>query len=259
MTSEFMAYDEAYTGRGLAGGRMGGGRRGRRARASSPASSAATARSGCGRRARGWTVSPRCTLRQPQPPRGDVKFRQIASFKPFAAAPAGCDGGDHQHHHGRGSAGQRHRPGGARSASTRLARPDPAAKTLAPKLIATLPPIAGCDRRRRRLAVGDASGQVPDHPGHELEHDRPEHQSGDDDARCPASSSVPAGTFGGRPQPVLQQRVDVERHRHECHGEAGEQIADQQAQPQRHLERERGEGQQDHRRDTGRPTPRWTS
>ena len=144
MTSQFLAYDESYTGGIVAVDRLGRRRRGRRQEHRHRATRRATAPCGSGRTGRGWTGSPAMYLDNPNHHEENVKYAQIASFAPFPGADAGRDGGDHQHDlRGRSSGQRAWRRAVTRCASSRLRAPDPDAKTVAPKLVAALPLIPG--------------------------------------------------------------------------------------------------------------------
>ena len=62
-----------------------------------------------------------------------------------------------------------------------------------------------------------------------------------------------------RAQPAFQQRVHVARHRQEAHEEAGQQVADEQPEPERHLQRRQRERQQHHGRVQADPDGDGTS
>ena len=143
MTSQFLAYDEGYTGGvSLSTGWVAGAEGGAKSIVTGQLAGAGTVRvwsSGIAAR----RSARRCTWRARTITTTTSSSRQIASFEPFAGAHARGDGGDHQHHRRGRSSGQRR---GARRSEVRkygLARAAPDATTLAPKLVATLPVLPG--------------------------------------------------------------------------------------------------------------------
>ena len=139
MTSQFMAYDEAYQGGvALSAGWVIGPEGG--------AKSIVTSQLADGGEVRVWSTGSRLDgqpgfyLDDPNHHEENVKYAQIASFAPFkgpvtvatTSTPYGAD----LLVAGNG-------PGGPEVRKYTLARPTPQATTVAPKLVTTLPPIAG--------------------------------------------------------------------------------------------------------------------
>jgi hypothetical protein len=151
-TSDFLAFDSSYTGGvSLAAGWVAGPEGG--------AQSILTGELKTDGTVRVWSTGsrldgqPAMYLHDPNQEMGSLQFNQIASFAPFAAAAAAAAAGA-----GPG-AGVRLAttsttigadlivsgagPAGAEVRKYTLARPDPAARTVAPKLVTTLPPLPG--------------------------------------------------------------------------------------------------------------------
>jgi hypothetical protein len=142
VSSEFLAYDQAYTGgvslsTGWVAGEEGG------------AKSIITGQLAADSTVRVWSSGsrldgqPAMYLHSPDQHGGHVDFRQTASFAPFTGGAPGVSvattsttAGADLLVSGAGAQGAEVRKYG-------LARPDPQANTLAPKLLTTLPPIPG--------------------------------------------------------------------------------------------------------------------
>jgi hypothetical protein len=141
MTSSFLAYDEGYTGgvslsTGWVAGVEGG------------AKSIVTGQLGGPGTVRVWSTGSRLDgfpgmyLESPNHHDTDLKYTQIASFEPFpggtgvTVATTSTTSGADLLVSGKGA-------GGAEVQKLGLARPDPAATTVAPKVIATLPALPG--------------------------------------------------------------------------------------------------------------------
>ena len=142
MTSNFLAYDEGYTGGVVAVDRVGRGRRRAVPRASSPGSSAdrGTVRVWSnGSRLDGF---PAMYTESPDHHEGEINYRQIASFEPFAGA-TGVTVATTSTTSGADLLVSGAGPNGAEVRKLALARPDPAATTVAPTMIAALPPLPG--------------------------------------------------------------------------------------------------------------------
>jgi hypothetical protein len=142
-TSDFLALDPSYTGGvSLAAGWVAGPEGG--------AQSIVTGELGADGTVRVWSTGsrldgqPAMYLHDPNQEMGNLQFNQIASFAPFSNGPAGPQGvrlattsttiGADLIVSGTG-------PAGAEVRKYRLARPDPAARTVAPTLVTTLPPL----------------------------------------------------------------------------------------------------------------------
>ena len=165
-------------------------------RASSPASSAATG--GVAVWSRGSTArraSPRSYLDNPNHHDADVKYAEIASFVPFPGAKPGVTVATSSTTYGADLLVAGLAPGGQEVRKYTLERPKPDAKTDAE---ADCRPARRRGRARRAvipvLCVGTRAdrgcrhaplGQVPEHPGHEIEHHGPEQQERENDADAP--------------------------------------------------------------------------
>ena len=87
MTSQFMAYDEDYTGRRRAVDGLGGGRRGWREEHRDQPARRRRHGAGVVDAGRCSTVSRTIYLESPNHHEQNVKYAQIASFAPFPGAP----------------------------------------------------------------------------------------------------------------------------------------------------------------------------
>ena len=143
-TSDFLAFDPSYIGGvSLAAGWVAGPEGG--------AQSVVTGELGADGAVRVWSTGsrldgqPAMYLHDPNHEMGNLQFNQIASFAPFAGAGAGAGVSLATTSTTTGAdlivsgAG----PAGAEVRKYTLARPDPAARTVAPKLVMTLPPLPG--------------------------------------------------------------------------------------------------------------------
>jgi FtsP/CotA-like multicopper oxidase with cupredoxin domain len=141
-TADFMAFDPSYTGGvSLAAGWVAGAEGG--------AQSVVTGQLGADGTVRVWSTGsrldgqPAMYLESPNHEMGNLQFAQIAELKPFSGGPPGTGTlvattstttGADLLVSGTG-------PAGAEVRKYALARPDPAARTLAPTLLTTLPPL----------------------------------------------------------------------------------------------------------------------
>ena len=180
MTSQFLAYDEGYTGGVVAVDRVGRGRRGRRQEhRHRPAR----------RRRHGAGVVERVAARraaehvpgQPQPSR---RRRQVPPDRVVRTVPAGggvtvattsTTSGADLLVSGSG-------PDRAELQKLALARPDPAATTVDPEGDRGATAARRAAAIRRHLAVSNASRQMPEDPGDEVEHHSPEGKGGNGNA-----------------------------------------------------------------------------
>ena len=141
MTSNFLAYDEGYTGGvSLSTGWVAGAEGG--------AKSIVTGQLGDRGTVRVWSNGsrldgfPAMYTESPDHHDAEIKYRQIASFEPFAGG-AGVTVATTSTTSGADLLVSRSGPGGAEVQKLALARPDPAATTVAPRMIAALPPLPG--------------------------------------------------------------------------------------------------------------------
>jgi len=141
MTSNFLAYDEGYRdGVSLSTGWVAGAEGG--------AKSIVTGQLGDRGTVRVWSNGSRLDgfpimyTDNPNHHDADIKYRQIASFEPFAAG-GGVTVGTTSTTSGADLLVSGSGPDRAELQKLALARPDPAATTVTPKVIAALPPLAG--------------------------------------------------------------------------------------------------------------------
>jgi hypothetical protein len=142
-TADFMAFDPSYTGGvSLAAGWVAGAEGG--------AQEVVTGQLGADGTVRVWSSSgsrldgqPTMYLESPNHEMGNLQFAQMAELKPFSPAPAGTGTlvATTSTTTGADLLVSRTGPPGAEVRKYALARPDPAAKTLAPTLLTTLPPL----------------------------------------------------------------------------------------------------------------------
>jgi hypothetical protein len=111
----------------------------------------------------------------------NVSYAQIASFAPFAGPNPGVTVATSSTVYGADLLVAGMTPGGQEVRKYTLERPASDAKTVAPKQIANLPVIPGL-AAAAPLGGRKGSGEVPEHPGAEVEHHGPERQCGDGDA-----------------------------------------------------------------------------
>jgi FtsP/CotA-like multicopper oxidase with cupredoxin domain len=142
MTSQFMAYDENYSdGVALSTGWVAGAEGG--------AMSIVTGQLAGDGRVRVWSSGSRLDgqpgmyLDNPNHHEADVKYAEIASFVPFAGAKAGVTVATSSTAYGADLLVAGMTPGGQEVRKYTMDRPDPDAKTVAPKQIANLPVIPG--------------------------------------------------------------------------------------------------------------------
>jgi hypothetical protein len=142
-TADFMAFDPSYTGGvSLAAGWVAGAEGG--------AQSVVTGQLGADGTVRVWSSSgsrldgqPAMYLESPNHEMGNLQFAQIAELKPFSGGPPGTGTlvATTSTTTGADLLVSRTGPAGAEVRKYALARPDPTAKTLAPTLLTTLPPL----------------------------------------------------------------------------------------------------------------------
>ena len=195
MTSEFLAYDEGYTGGvALSTGWVAGAEGGAKSIVTEP-----TGRRrhgcGCGRADRCWTVSRRCTWRARTTTRPNVEVRPDRVVRAVPRCHGGVTVATTSTTMGADLLVAA-APGWPRCASTPWPRPGPMRRRWCRSRSQRCRRAGGVERRPRRSA-GDSSGQVPEHPGDEVEDDHPEHVQPDDECRCPASSFALLDASGG--------------------------------------------------------------
>lgn len=141
MTANFLAYDEGYSGGvSLSTGWVAGAEGG--------AKSIVTGQLGDRGTVRVWSNGsrldgfPAIYTESPNHHDADITYRQIASFEPFAGG-SGVTVGTTSTTAGADLLVSGKLPGGAQMQKLALARPDPAATTVAPKVVATLPALPG--------------------------------------------------------------------------------------------------------------------
>ena len=152
MTAEFLAYDDGYTGGvSLSTGWVAGAEGGAKSIVTGQLAGDGTVRVwSSGSRLDG---EPGMYIESPDHHSGNVVFAQIASFAPFPATRRSRgDGGDDQHHDRGGSPGQRRGRQRHPGQQVRLGAGRPAATTLSPTLLATLPVRARTASARPALA-----------------------------------------------------------------------------------------------------------
>ncbi|MBV8965342.1 MAG: multicopper oxidase domain-containing protein, partial [Mycobacteriaceae bacterium] len=143
-TPDFMAFDPSYTGGvSLTAGWVAGAEGG--------AQSIVTGQLGGDGTVRVWSTGsrldgqPAMYLHDPNHEMGSLEFNQIASFAPFSGVPAstGVRVADTSTTTGADLIVSGSGPAGAEVRKYTLGRADPTARTVAPNLVATLPPLPG--------------------------------------------------------------------------------------------------------------------